>query len=176
MMRCLASAGLDAIYNPALDRLWSLIGGTPDYNPNPNGFFHLEDYQVDWPTFYDDTKGKLLKIPRASLHMTPPGAYKLIFMVRDPKEIIASMHKFSPFTSWGQMEVNVYLYDLIKKATLDRLSQRDDYDILEIRYADVVTDPLQEFEKIKAFGFPIDINKAAAMVDPSLYRLKLEQR
>jgi hypothetical protein len=175
MMRCLEAGGLEAVYDASLDRLWNHIGGSEDYKPNPNGFYHIEDRQTDWPTFYKDHAGKLIKVPRAGLSWCVAGRYKLIFMVRDPREIQASMHKFSPNQSWGQMESNLYFYDMIKKATLDELRARGDFEILEVQYKDVVANPTEAFENIKAFGFPIEVQKAAEMVDPSLYRLKLEK-
>ena len=175
-MRCIEAGGLEAVFNEKLDAIWQLTAGTDDYNPNPNGYYHSEDDQTDWPSFHRDHKGKVIKIPRADLAIVPRGKYKLVFMVRNPKEIIASMRKFSPYVSWGDMERNAYLYDIVKKATLDRIRDRGDYDILEVQYADVVENPKNEFEKIRDFGFPIDVEKAAAMVDPSLYRLRLERK
>ena len=170
MMHALQAGGLQAIYDKSRDRLWNATTGTRDYQPNPNGFFYTEDYQIDWPSFYADLQGKLIKIPRASLHMAPRGKYKLIFMTRNPREIVASMHRWSPFTAWGKMEANVYFYDMLKNATLDRVRARGDYDVLEVRYEDVMADPQGTFEKIKEFGFPIAPEKSAAIVDPRLYR------
>lgn len=176
MMRCLEGGGIKTVFDPFLDTKWNTIFGSADYMPNPNGFYNRDDFDCDWASFYGDHKGKAIKVPRASLHLLREGKYKVIFMIREPKEILASMRKFAPFVSWGMMEVMIYLYDIIKKATLDRISSRKDIEVLEVNYADVVEDPLREFQKIKDFGFPIEVEKAAELVDKSLYRLRLEKK
>lgn len=176
MMRCLEAGGLTPVFEEVLDRIWDLNYSTQDYHPNPNGFYHMDDYMYDWPSFYQDTKGKVIKVPRADLQILREGKYKVIFMVRNPEEIRASMRKFVPHQSWGQVEVNTYFYDQIKEATLSRARLNKGLEILEINYADVVENPEREFAKIKKFGFPIDTKAASAMVEPNLYRLKLEQK
>lgn len=175
MMRCLEAGGIEAVYDPLLDSEWNTVAGLTGYIPNPNGFYHQDDLQVDWPTFHLDHQGKVIKVSRASLSWLSAGRYKLIFMTRNPQEILASMQRFSPFSSWGNMEVNVHLYDLVKKNTLDQIRTRADFEIIEMDYLDVINDPLKRFVAIREFGFPINVEKAASMVDKSLYRLRAEQ-
>lgn len=174
MMRCLEGGGLPSVFDPFLDYRWGVTTGSSDYHPNPNGFYNRDDYDVDWPSFYTDYSGKSIKVPRLSLHLLPEGKYKLLFMVRNPVEILASMRAFSPFLSWGKMEMSVYLYETLKDATLQRIASRSDYEILEVEYASVVSNPVMEFQRIADFGFPIDVSKAALLVDESLYRFQLE--
>lgn len=176
MVRCLEAGGLVAVFDPTNDESMNLPFGGTGYIPNPNGFYTGHDEWVDWPTFYEDHKGKVTKIFRLSLHLTPPGKYKLLFMVRDPQEILASMRAFSPFQDWGHMEVAIHFYNQVKNATLDRIKARGDYEILEVNYADVVKNPTKAFQTIQDFGFPIDVQQASVMVDPTLHRFHLEQK
>jgi hypothetical protein len=169
MMRCLEAGGIETLVDEALDHLWNATA-SPDYQPNPNGFYNKDDNTFDWPTFHRDAKGKAIKIPRQDLLIVPRGAYRLIYMVRDPEEILASMRSFTPYRSWGHMEVAVHFYDLVRAETVRRLRERGDFSVLEVHYADVIADPLGAFRKIRDFGFPIDPEKSAAKVDPSLYR------
>jgi len=175
MMRCLEAGGLEAYFDPFLDTAWNLIYGNSDYTPNPNGFYHTDDEQTDWPSFHSDHKGKVVKVFRRDLHILRPGAYKVVFMTRNPDEVRASMRAFSPNTTWGHMEVATHFYDQIKDATLEALRKRPDMEILEVNYGDVIADPVKQFEKIRDFGIPIDPEKAAAMVDSSLHRFRLER-
>lgn len=176
MMRCLEGGGLETVYDPSLDTRWNALMGQPGYVPNVHGFYNRDDVDVDWPSFYVENKGKAIKIPRLDLHLVTPGAYKVIFMTRDPGEILASMRAFSPRHTWGRMECAVYFYDLLKKETLQRARARGDMEILEIHYPDVIADPEREFNKIEQFGFPIDVKKAASLVDESLHRFRLEKK
>lgn len=175
-MRCLEAAGMEADYDPLLDLQWSTVSSRPEYNPNPNGFYHCNDEDTDYPSYYDDHKGRLIKIPRTEVGIVSPGKYKVIFMTRNPDEILASMRAFVPFRSWGKIEMNIYFYDLLKAATLETMRARLDMEVLEIFYPDVISDPTTEFTKIKDFGFPINVSQASAMVDPELYRFRLEQK
>ena len=173
MMRCLEGGGMNARYDTAQEVL-NLYFGRGDYKPNPNGFYAVSLMaDTPWPSFYDDNKGRLIKFPRFDFQYVAQGRYKMIFMNRNPKEILASMRMFTPYRSWGRATNAVYLHEIIKPALMRILKKRGDFEILELDYAAVVADPIKEFQKIQDFGFVIDVQKAAALVDPTLYRLRL---
>jgi len=172
MMRCLEGGGMKLLKDTLLDGPWN-GSGVAGYVPNPNGFYNGPDEQADWPSFCDDARGKLVKLFRLSLPMLLPGKYRLIFMVRDPAEILASMRAWTPHRSWGRLETDLHFLPQIKEALYAQLRGRGDFDILEVNYNDVMKNPLKEFERIKEFGFPIDPAAAAALVDPALYRNRL---
>lgn len=182
MARCLHGGGLPVVYTEMNDRRFNDIRGfggrsRDDYYPNPNGFFSIEgfmDYEL--PTFYEENKGKVLKIPRMDLFYLPQGNYKLIFMTRDPEEILASYRDFIGLKTWGLVECSVHFYDMLKKATIDLMLARGDVDVLEVEYKHAVMEPLATFMRIRDFGVPIDVNKSAALVDPALYRHKIEKK
>lgn len=173
MMRCLQFGGMTIEYDPKFDRMWWQQEGDKSYNPNPKGYFHADDFDTDFPTFYEDHKGHAIKIPRSELTVVAKGAYKVLFMTRDPQEILASMRASTPFRSWGNLEVKVHFYDLIKEETLKRANARSDMEVLEVQYSDVIANPKKELQRIREFGFPINVDHAAQAVEPQLYRHRI---
>lgn len=174
MMRCLEAGGLPASYDSSQDIL-NILWGREGYQPNPNGFYGTNSLgDTDYPSFYLDHLGKVVKFPRVDFRYLAKGKYKIIFMSRNPREIIASMRRFTPYYPWGSVEAAVHLFEVIKPALIKTIRDRGDCEVIEVSYNDVVSNPTKEFEKIKGFGIPIDVEKAVAMVDPTLYRLRLE--
>jgi hypothetical protein len=49
---------------------------------------------------------------------------------------------------------------------------RDDMEVIVLPYGDVIEQPQAVFAAIERFGFPIDPEKAASVVDPDLYRFR----
>ena len=168
MMRCLTAGGLVPVYDKEADIM--NISGPDDYVPNPNGFFQFT-YEIgeNFATLYD---GKLIKCPIRSLIHLPIHNYKLVFIKRDPTEIRASMGRWTPYTSWGKDEVITYMYNWYLNKIFTRLQARGDFDITILNYAEIVANPVLEFTKLSSWG--IDVNAAAALVDDSLYRHRLE--
>src|SRR6266536_2490928 len=87
MMKILAEGGLSIV----TDEL-----RTPDTD-NPNGYFELENVKqmsagnVDW---LSNAGGKVVKVISALLEYLPPlYSYKVIFMEREIREILASQRK-----------------------------------------------------------------------------------
>ena len=159
MMRCLEAGGLTPVHNPVAILLNQVLH---DYIPNPNGF-----YQYGKPItkdFYENNKGKLVKVPISELKNLPEGNYKILLLKRDPKEIRASMLKWTPYQSWGMYLTSTFLYDELVSTINPTIT---------INYSDIVNDPIQAFTTISEH-FPIDIEAASNLVDPELYRLKLE--
>lgn len=175
--RCLHGGGIPVVYTDRNDREFNMApgGGSENYRPNPNGFFSIENYtDFEAPSFYNEFKGKLLKIPRADFRILPRGRYKVIFMLRDPREILASYRSFIGRRTWGMAEGAVHFYDMIREATIKAALSRGDMDILEVNYNELLKDPVAGFERIKAAGWPIDVQAAAALVDLSLYRHRIK--
>lgn len=173
MMNCLITGGMDAVYTTRFDFLNS-ESGTPDYIPNPNGFFQNElDLTSFNPQMYE---GKLLKTSSfRDLLRLPVGRYKVIFMVRNPQEIKASMEKMSPYDVWPEVPA-LDMYDLVFPSLQNALAQRRDIQITYLNYADVVNDPSSIFNNDLS-DWPItDRTAAASVVTPALYRLRLENK
>jgi len=169
LMRCLEAGGLTPSYDNNADEMNS--SATFDYIPNPNGFYQFtNEITSDFFQLYD---GKLIKCPIRDLIKLPIGEYKLVFVKRNPIEIRASMGSWTPYQSWGQDEVLTYFYEEYLSVLFDELEKRGDFDITILNYSDVINNPMKEFNKLKHWG--VDIQKMNDMVQPELYRLKLEE-
>lgn len=167
MMRCLEAGGLVPVYDKESD---SMNESAPDdYIPNPNGFYQFTNEIGEGFTGYD---GRVIKCPIRELIKLPPHQYKVVILKRNPAEIRASMAKWTPYQSWGKDEVITYFYDAYISKIITACTARGDMEITVLNYADIVTNPVLEFTKLASWG--IDINAAAALVDETLYRLKLE--
>ena len=179
MAKCLHEGGLPVAFFERNDFQFNLppYGGGDGYIPNPNGFFSIEGYtDFEAPSFYDDFKGMVVKVPRADFRILPKGKYKLIVMTRDPVEIMASYRSFIGVRHWGMPEVSLHFYDMIKNATVEAARSREDFDVIEVNYNELMKDPVAAFQRIKDFGIPIDVEKAVSVVDQKLYRHRLTQK
>jgi hypothetical protein len=166
-MRCLIEGGLDAAYDFHQEAL-NVQFGDGAYLPNGDGFFALQD---DFgPDFYAKYEGRLVKVPWGRLRSLPEGDYRVLFMLRDPKEISASMERFMP--GWGGERVlaeTCYLGAV--NTLLAQLRARGDMEVTTLDYATVVKGAAKQ---LGALGWPIDSVKAASVVDESLHRFHLE--
>lgn len=170
MMRCLEGGGLMVVVDPEQDT--ANILAPDNYIPNPNGFYQFSEEITS--EFYEKYKGNLIKCPLRDLLKLPEGNYKLVFIKRDPKEIRASMARWTPYQSWGDEEVLTYFYDEYLDELFRRLKQRDDIDITILNYAEVVAEPITAFDTLVKRGWNINAVEAAKLVDPELHRLRLE--
>ena len=168
LMRCLKAGGLTLVYDKQAD---SMNKSAPlDYIPNPNGFYQFTNIITE--KFNKLYEGKLIKCPIRDLLRLPKGEYKLLFIKRNPKEIRASMGRWQPYRSWGRDEVLTYFYEEYLEVFFESLKERGDFDITILNYADIVANPIKEFNKL---NWGLNIKKMASMVDPELYRLKFER-
>lgn len=169
MMKCLEAGGLDAAFNPSRDNM-NARHGDENYKPNPGGFYELdrkEYQQLGFPNMY---KGKLLKCLFGGLSSFVAGDYKIVFMMRDPEEIRQSYEGFfgmkAPPVLKNYQEAMGYIIGIVQART--------DMDITIFQYREVLADPLKHFQILKDSGFPIDVEKATAVVDPEQCRFRRE--
>ena len=165
-MRCLIEGGLDAAYDFHQEAL-NVQFGDGAYLPNGDGFFALQD---DFgPDFYAKYEGRLVKVPWGRLRSLPEGDYRVLFMLRDPREISASMEKF--MAGFGPEQVLAETCYLGAVNTLIAQLTARGMQVSTLHYADVVKDAEKQFASL---GWPIDANKAASVVDATLHRFRLE--
>lgn len=167
MMRCLIEGGLDAAYDFHQEAL-NVQFGDGAYLPNGDGFFALaDDFGAD---FYAKYEGRLVKVPWGRLRSLPQGDYRVLFMLRDPREISASMEKF--MAGFGPEQVlaeTCYLGAV--NTLLAQLRARGDMEVTPLDYASVVKGAAKQ---LGLLGWPIDSVKAASVVDEALHRFRLE--
>lgn len=167
MMRCLVAGGMKAAYGQEQDFL-NVVYGHDGYQPNPHGFYALDDEQeFNRPDFAQEYEGALVKAPAGLAYKLPPGPYQTLVMRRDPAEILASMAQFTPYSLFAY-ETAAHFYDLTLPALVKRLEQAGQV-VNVVDYGDVMKDALGTFEKLAA-TWPIDAKAAAGCVEPQLYR------
>lgn len=138
------------------------------YAVNPNGLYepNPRDMQAPgWPRQHD---GKVLKVVFPWLNALSVHQYKAVVLLRDPEEIRQSFE--------GAFGKRIPL-ERIKQATkdgLEKLNNRRDVELACLCYAEVIADPLAGFRLLALQGWPIEPAKAAAVVNPDLYRFRLE--
>jgi hypothetical protein len=173
MMRCLEAGGMPVAYDESQEYLNAHFN-TPDYVPNPNGFYALAG-DVKARNVAINYDGKVLKFPfRELLRLPEYGTYHILFLKRDPEEIKKSMAAFTPYSSWGLDVAILELYDLVIDAILEKVRAQKNASLLVLQYADVVAAPTKAFEQLRKTGWKVDVEKAAICVDMSLRRFNLE--
>ncbi|ADD08045.1 sulfotransferase domain-containing protein [Candidatus Aciduliprofundum boonei] len=140
---------------------------------NPKGYFELEGGKIinrlmdgSFPIEkYDDM---VIKVTAYGLKFLPKGEYKVIYMLRNLDEIMASMSKMI-----GEKlgEEDKRAFDKLNRYALKLLEERDDMDYITVRYDKVIENPHREIERVNDFlGGILDVDSAVRAVDPSLYR------
>jgi hypothetical protein len=139
---------------------------------NPKGYYELEggkiiDRLMNGTFSFEKYDEKAIKITAYGLTFLPPGRYRIIYMRRHLDEILDSMEKMSgPIDRENEKP----LFEKLDALSLTIMETRDDIAYRVVNYRDVITDPVQEIEKISLFIGPFDVAAAAQAVDPSLYR------
>lgn len=175
MMRCLEHGGMEVICDQSADAELEKWFGKDDYDPNPHGFYQAPAGLIERPDFIEYASGKVFKLYVRDILKLPVANYKIILMRRAKAEIIASMMKLSDDHYLGSEQDDVILSDVLFPEILAYVATRPDITLVEVPYASVVDNPVLHFTRIKnRLDIPIDIVKAAAMVQPSLYRFRLE--
>ena len=168
MMRALEAGGLAAIHDgcrtDAVRRNSTLI---PGYDPNPHGFYECDDLgRLDWSACV----GRCVKVVRDNLcDHTPSAPFAAVYLTRDPAEIRRSF----PGTMSGPPGPATFnfLHDYWGTVEADcRMLAGRAVSLVRLHYPDVVADPRAAFSALAAAGWPIDVDRAAATVDPDLYR------
>ncbi len=167
MMHALITGGLKGAYSS--DRV-PASNTNAVYAPNPNGFFELvnDEQQAPWhPVAF---AGKVLKSIYGMLPQLAPGNYKIVYMLRNPEEIRASNASMDRRSRALRRTLSDDDYFSKMSQCISVAELRPDMDILQVWYHEVLSDPVEQFERIRDFGIPIDHVKAASIVDPKLYR------
>lgn len=155
MMHALSVGGLTAVYDLQVEQRIRSRVVSPDYDPNPLGFYAAPDNVLP----HDITDGSLIKCPIASWTIVAAGDYIVVHMTRDNTERQRSMER-----AFGVAETG-----LAYQIGEDALKARTDCITLQVVYADVVNNPIGVFTMLAA-SLPIDPIIAASTVDPGLWR------
>ena len=173
MMRMLEAGGIE----PLIDHV-----RTADED-NPRGYYEFERVKQikEDQEWLDDAGGKVVKMVSMLLLDLPPDRhYRIVFMRREMKEVLASQRKMeerngkevkkgAEAAKDDLMMAALYRKHLVKVHSF--LERSGNIDLLYVRYNDVLADPKPQIEMIdEFFGGTLDTESMAAVVEPSLYR------
>ncbi len=168
MMRGLIAGGMQGVYGADQDWL-NVSHGRPGYQPNPHGFYAMDDAsEFARPDFAEEYAGKLVKLPPGMALRLPPGDYRVVFMQRAPAQILASMATMQPYSLFGT-EPAIWFYAKVRDAMILAMQARGAV-VDVVKYADVIASPVAVFTALQSAGWPINPALSAAVVDPALYR------
>ena len=171
MMHALETGGMEAAYRTQRDKM-RVAHADKWYDPNPGGLYelHRDDYRrAGFPAGYE---GKLVKAlrrgPSRMAHVD--GGIKCVYMLRDHEEQRQSLMGF-----FGNVPPTVEKLAAETELNLAAIRARDDIDLMTLEYADVIADPKGRLAEVAAFfGVDLDVDKAASVVSPDLYRYRKE--
>ena len=168
MMKILSEGGL----LPVTDELRSAD------EDNPEGYYELEVVKqmaagnVAW---LSDAGGKVVKVISALLEYLPPEhTYKVIFMEREIKEILASQRKMlarrnkEAQVDDAEMEAQFRKHLSVVKPWLAR---QPNMDVMYISYNTLMSDPEPLCKRVVEFtGLPLDLHRMLMVPKGDLYR------
>ena len=145
---------------------------------NPNGYFELEavkELSKGNPAWLEDADGKAVKVISSLLEFLPPNhSYKIIFLEREPAEVLRSQQKMLVNRNEGnqvndeQMRKEFQTHLMAVRAWL---ASQANMDVLYINFNALMSDPQTFCNRIAEFiGLPLNIERMLAIPDNSLYR------
>lgn len=174
MMAALTAGGIEPVYSATRDAALETQTADDLYSINPCVYEPSQEQvtEVGFPRMHD---GKCLKMLWGGLGKLAPADYRVVFMWRDPEEIRQSYEgafvraSSPPWLIDGGYEARMNI-------ALDHLrNRRDVHTVTELRYREVLADPIVAFGALKADGWPLDVSASAAVVDPGMCRFKREE-
>lgn len=173
MMGCLQAGGMTAAYSSARDD-WSKKYGQQASGFNRTGLFELTMDLIKAPEFPALYEGCVVKLVWDWLRWLKPyePGYRVIMMIRHPEEVRQSFEA----TISDRKNLIAENYDKRLMGWVERLTIRPDvFDLVMVHYSEAIYDPIGCMTTLAERGWPIDPAKAAAIVDPRLYRFRLNE-
>jgi hypothetical protein len=143
---------------------------------NPKGYYEFEKVKkikedVSW---LPATRGKAFKMVSQLLYELPPTEkYRVIFMERDLDEMILSQEKMLARLGKPAAPAEAIKQHFTRHLEKLRawLVEQNNFEVLYVRYKEVVEHPVEEAARISAFlAGKADAASMAGTVDPALYR------
>lgn len=151
-------------------------------NNNPKGYYEYDPVKklaMD-KSWMGEASGKAVKIIAQLVgHLPDKFNYKIIFMDREISEVLASQQIM--LGKEDHVEAKAFPVGLAEtfKKQVEKMDawveSQANIEIMRVNYSDVINNPEEEAENICAFlGQSLDIKAMAEVVDPNLYRNKME--
>lgn len=168
-MKMLAAGGLEVVAD----------GIRTADEDNPRGYFEDERVKALGESrdkgWLRAARGRAVKVISYLLKDLPAdNNYKVIFLRRDLREVLASQEKMlerrnEESGSSDQQMLEIFESHLWRVDYLFKHAAH--FERLDLRYAEVVAEPRRAAERINAFlGGRLDVDKMVEAVDPQLYR------
>ncbi len=145
---------------------------------NPKGYYEDERvkdlYREGDKTWLRDSRGKVIKIISFLLKSLPAdNNYKVLFMHRNLKEIVASQNKMLARRGEKNDTPDERAVALLDEQVRDArfFLRRPQFDVMELNYREILDAPGPVAVRMAAFvGGPLDVQKMTQVVDVQLYR------
>lgn len=145
---------------------------------NPNGYFEFERVKqmtAGDRAWLDEAGGKVVKVISALLeHLPSDRAYKVIFMEREIKEVLASQKKMLDHrgeTSTISDDEMAEQYRAHLKAVKPWLARQPHMEVLYVGYNSMMSDPEPLCRRVIEFlDLLLDLEKMRAVPNAKLYR------
>jgi hypothetical protein len=145
---------------------------------NPNGYFEFEpvkqlsEGQTDWLA---DANHTAVKIVSALLEYLPAGhRYKILFMERDIKEILASQQKMLDRRNEESKVSDAEMEQQFQKHLVNIkfwLARQPNMEVMYVNYNQLISNPDENTHAIVDFiGIPVDEAKMRSVPNKGLYR------
>lgn len=150
---------------------------------NPKGYYEFERVkQMDKgdTAWVAEAQGKVVKIISALLkHMPPEYEYRVIFMRRHMKEVLASQRKMLVHRGEDAEKMDDEkmgeLFEKHMAQVFAWLGQQPNVRYIQVHYNDLLADPVAYARQVDEFlDGRLDEQKMIEMVDPKLYRNRKE--
>ena len=145
---------------------------------NPQGYYEFEPVKKtrEDPSWVPGARGKVVKMVYRLLYDLPADQeYRVIFMRRNIDEVLASQKKMLQRSGKQGAAISDEKLKEMFMAELDKfdrwIAAQPNFSIIEVDYRDMVASPATQCKRINGFlGGVLDGDRAAAAVDPALYR------
>jgi len=146
---------------------------------NPEGYREMERVKelakggdASW---LREARGRAIKIIAYYLPYLPPNLnYRVVFLQRDLTEVLASQRRMLEARGETSDTDDERLHDLFSDHLGEAsrlLSERPWFESIEVRYREVIDDPVRVAATVAGFlGRGLDVGAMAATVKPDLYR------
>ena len=168
MMKMLAEGGLSILTDAMREA----------DDDNPNGYYEFElakKLPVGQNQWLPDANHKVVKIISALLEHLPANyRYKIIFMEREPREILASQQKMLINRNEKSEIGDAEMHEQFQKhlaAIKYWLARQPNMDVMYVDYNKMISKPENYCQTIADFiAIPVDVSKMLAVPNERLYR------
>lgn len=154
--------GIPAAYDPNFYRV--------NKEHNPYGCYELNVQQTKEKEYIFNYPNQVIKVMFQPLLriITSEHKYKILFMFREPEDIIMSQEV--SLRSAHPLVVHPWAYWREMNRAIFKLNIMSNVSVFTLEYDYMVNNPLDAFKALSAKGWPIKPEKAAKGIDRSLYK------